>query len=66
MRKEITGLFLFFLVIFTLISLLTFSIDDPSIFNAAPSEKTVNLFGLLGRGAGMRRSHNGDSHAGQG
>ncbi len=48
MRKEIIGLLLFFLVIVTLISLLTFNLDDPSIFNAAPSGKTGNLFGPLG------------------
>jgi S-DNA-T family DNA segregation ATPase FtsK/SpoIIIE len=48
MRKEILGLFLFFLVIFTLISLLTFSFSDPSLFNAAPAHGISNLFGLIG------------------
>ncbi|MCG6892465.1 MAG: DNA translocase FtsK 4TM domain-containing protein [Desulfobacteraceae bacterium] len=48
MRKEITGILLFFLVVFTLISLLSYSPLDPSIHNAT-AEKTVrNLFGLLG------------------
>jgi len=48
MRKEIIGLLLFFLVIFTLISLLTYSLNDPSILNAAPSGNINNLFGLIG------------------
>lgn len=48
MRKEIVGLILFFLVIFTLISLISFSPTDPSILQAAPSGKIHNLFGLMG------------------
>ncbi len=48
MRKEIIGIFLFFLVIFTLISLLSFSADDPSIHNAKAGGAIHNLFGLLG------------------
>ncbi|MGD9149596.1 MAG: DNA translocase FtsK [Desulfobacterales bacterium] len=48
MRKEIIGIFCFFLVIFTLISLLSFSPDDPSIHNAKASGEIHNLFGLLG------------------
>ncbi len=48
MRKEIVGLLLFFLVIFTLISLLTYSPNDPSIHNAAVAGDTHNQFGPLG------------------
>ena len=48
MRKEIIGIFCFFLVIFTLISLLSFSPDDPSIHNARSGGEIHNLFGLLG------------------
>ena len=48
MRKEIIGIFCFFLVIFTLISLLSFSPDDPSIHNAKTAGEIHNLFGLFG------------------
>ncbi len=48
MRKEIIGIFCFFLVIFTLISLLSFSPDDPSIHNAKAAGEIHNLFGRLG------------------
>ena len=48
MRKEIIGIFLFFLVIFTLISLVSYSPDDPSIHNAKASGNIENLFGLFG------------------
>ncbi len=48
MRKEIFGLLIFFLVIFTLISLLTYHHDDPSILQSAAPEKIRNLFGLMG------------------
>jgi S-DNA-T family DNA segregation ATPase FtsK/SpoIIIE len=48
MRKEIVGIFLFFLVIFTLISLLSYSPEDPSILNAVARGKIHNLFGILG------------------
>ena len=48
MRKEIIGIFCFFLVIFTLISLLSFSPHDPSIHNAKTGGEIHNLFGLLG------------------
>ena len=48
MRKEIIGIFLFFLVIFTLISLVSFSPDDPSIHNAKAAVSIHNLFGVLG------------------
>jgi S-DNA-T family DNA segregation ATPase FtsK/SpoIIIE len=48
MRKEIVGIFCFFLVIFTLISLLSFSPEDPSIHNAKATGSIHNLFGVLG------------------
>jgi S-DNA-T family DNA segregation ATPase FtsK/SpoIIIE len=48
MRKEIVGIFCFFLVIFTLISLLSFSPGDPSIHNAKAGGSIHNLFGVLG------------------
>ncbi len=47
MRKEITGIFLFFLVLFTAISLASFSPDDPSVHNVSSGE-TENFFGLAG------------------
>jgi S-DNA-T family DNA segregation ATPase FtsK/SpoIIIE len=48
MRKEIVGIFLFFLVIFTLVSLLSYSPDDPSIHHAKAGGEIHNLFGALG------------------
>jgi len=48
MRKEISGIVLFFLVIFTLISLLSYSSGDPSINNAGASGQVHNLFGVVG------------------
>ena len=48
MRKEIYGIILFFLVIFTLVSLLSFSPADPSINNARAAGQIHNLFGILG------------------
>ena len=48
MRREIVGIFLFFLVIFTLISLLSYSPSDPSINNASAVKHIHNLFGVLG------------------
>ena len=48
MRKEIIGILLFFLVIFTLISLLSYSHTDPSIHNAVVGGQVSNLFGTLG------------------
>ena len=48
MRKEIVGIFCFFLVIFILISLLSFSPDDPSINNAKATGSIHNLFGIVG------------------
>lgn len=49
MRKEITGTLLFFLVVLTLISLVSYNWTDPSINHAGASSAHVkNLFGLLG------------------
>ena len=48
MRKEIFGIILFFLVIFTLISLLSYSPADPSINNAKAAGQIHNLFGIVG------------------
>jgi S-DNA-T family DNA segregation ATPase FtsK/SpoIIIE len=48
MRKEIYGIILFFLVIFTLISLLSYSPADPSINNARAAGQIHNLFGIVG------------------
>ncbi len=51
MRKELGGIVLFFLVILTLVSLLTFNPADPAIgLNASTSdtEKIYNFFGPLG------------------
>jgi len=48
MRKEIIGIFLFFLLIFTLGSLLSYSTEDPSIHNARAASSVHNLFGIFG------------------
>ncbi|MGD8834130.1 MAG: DNA translocase FtsK [Desulfobacteraceae bacterium] len=48
MRKEIIGILLFFLVIFTLISLLSYHHADPSIHNAGATGPVNNLFGTVG------------------
>lgn len=48
MRREIAGIFLFFLLIFTLMSLLSYSPADPSFFNFKSVPNIQNLFGLLG------------------
>jgi S-DNA-T family DNA segregation ATPase FtsK/SpoIIIE len=48
MRKEIIGILLFFVVIFTLISLVSYSPEDPSIFHAGAKGDIHNLFGMLG------------------
>ena len=48
MRREIIGIALFFLVVFSLISLISFHQDDPSIRVAANPEQIHNLFGTLG------------------
>jgi S-DNA-T family DNA segregation ATPase FtsK/SpoIIIE len=48
MRKEIIGILLFFLVIFSLISLVSYSSNDPSIHHAKTAGSIHNLFGLAG------------------
>jgi S-DNA-T family DNA segregation ATPase FtsK/SpoIIIE len=48
MRREITGILLFFLVILTLISLLSYSPADPSINTARAAGHIHNFFGLFG------------------
>jgi len=48
MRKEIIGVFLFFLVILTLLSLLSYSPADPSIHNARAAGQVHNMFGVFG------------------
>jgi S-DNA-T family DNA segregation ATPase FtsK/SpoIIIE len=48
MRKEIIGILLFFLVVFTLISLVSYSPTDPSINNAKAAGEIRNFFGMLG------------------
>ena len=48
MRKEIIGILLFFVVVFTLISLVSYSPIDPSIFNAGAKGEIHNMFGMLG------------------
>ena len=48
MRKEIIGIILFALVIFTLGSLFSYHPDDPSIHSAAGGNVTHNMFGVMG------------------
>ncbi len=48
MRKEIIGIVLFFLVVFTLISLLSYNHADPCVNNVKTTEEIHNLFGLVG------------------
>ena len=48
MRKEIAGTLLFFLVILTLISLVSYNWTDPSINHAGATGEVSNLFGLVG------------------
>ncbi len=48
MRREIIGIFLFFLVIFTLISLISYSPRDPSVHNVGAAGQIHNLFGWVG------------------
>ncbi len=48
MRKELTRICLFFLVLLTLISLLSYSPSDPSIHHAKASGQVHNVFGILG------------------
>ncbi len=54
MRKEISGILLFFLVVFSLISLLSYHQSDPSILSTGDGGAVHNLFGTLGaQTAGM-------------
>jgi DNA segregation ATPase FtsK/SpoIIIE, S-DNA-T family len=48
MRKEIIGICLFFLVILTLISLVSYSPLDPSVNHAVDNRDIHNLFGFFG------------------
>ncbi len=48
MRKELIGICLVFLIIFTLASLLSYSHLDPSIHHVIAAKKIYNLFGLIG------------------
>ncbi len=48
MRREIIAISLFFFVIFSLISLLSYSPTDPSIHSAGSGGRVQNLFGLVG------------------
>ncbi|MBU4319059.1 MAG: DNA translocase FtsK 4TM domain-containing protein [Proteobacteria bacterium] len=48
MRKEIIGICLFFLVILTLISLVSYHPRDPSINHAVEVSRVHNLFGVFG------------------
>ena len=49
MKKEIIGILFFFMVVFSLISLLSFSPGDPCLlFNAGHAGRVQNLFGVFG------------------
>ena len=49
MKKEIIGILFFFMVVFSLISLLSFSPGDPCLlFNAGQAGRVQNLFGVFG------------------
>ncbi len=49
MKKEIIGILFFFMVVFSLISLLSFDPGDPCLFfNAGGEAKVQNLFGVFG------------------
>jgi S-DNA-T family DNA segregation ATPase FtsK/SpoIIIE len=48
MRREIAGILVFFFVILTLVSLLSYSPTDPSINNARAAGHIHNFFGLFG------------------
>jgi S-DNA-T family DNA segregation ATPase FtsK/SpoIIIE len=53
MRRELAGISLFFLVVFTLISILSYSSQDPSVFHHTGAHAPVNnLFGMLGAQVG--------------
>ncbi len=48
MRREISAIVLFFVIIFTLVSLLSYSPQDPSIHNAVSTRQVHNVMGLIG------------------
>jgi S-DNA-T family DNA segregation ATPase FtsK/SpoIIIE len=48
MRKEIIGILLFFLVVFTAVSLCSYHHLDPSVHNAGAAGPIRNLFGAMG------------------
>jgi len=49
MKKEIVGILFFFMVVFSLISLLSFVSDDPCLFfNAGGEGRVQNFFGVFG------------------
>ena len=48
MRKEIIGTVLFFLVILTLVSLISYSPTDPSLNHSGAEGEVRNLFGMMG------------------
>jgi S-DNA-T family DNA segregation ATPase FtsK/SpoIIIE len=48
MRNEIAGIILLFLVVLTMVSLMTYSPSDPSIHHAGAVGSPENFFGLLG------------------
>ncbi|MGD9330413.1 MAG: DNA translocase FtsK 4TM domain-containing protein, partial [Desulfobacterales bacterium] len=48
MRKEILGILFFFLLIFILVSLVSYHPQDPSLNNATGGNHIENLFGLVG------------------
>ncbi len=48
MQKEIIGTVLFFLVILTLVSLISYSPTDPSLNHAGADVEVRNLFGIMG------------------
>ena len=48
MRKEILGVILVFILVFTAVSLLSFHPSDPSINRVSSSREVHNLFGLAG------------------
>ncbi len=48
MRREISAIVLFFVIIFTLVSLLSYSPNDPSINSAVSGRHVHNVMGLIG------------------
>lgn len=48
MKKEIMGTVLFFMVILTLVSLISYSPNDPSLNHAGAEGEVRNLFGIIG------------------